>query len=190
MSSSGETPASSSDGETNHGSTQQRQANEQVGVTKKARSWTTSLGTAAAYLALGISVFNFVQANADPQVAIYLPKMVRVLAQPQSSVNSSFVGVIIQPTYALLKGTTKTAVIVDVSLKLSPPNETVRAPTNVAWLQNNDFKKRWRSECPAHFQLRPRTYCRKSEPTTSAASNVCRVRHGQNISRSMELHTY
>jgi hypothetical protein len=63
-----------------------------------------------------------------------------VFAEPQSSVNSSFVGVIIQPTYALLKGTTKTAVIVDVSLELSPPNETVRAPTNAAWLQNNDLK--------------------------------------------------
>lgn len=104
------------------------------------RSWTTSLGTVAAYLALGLSLFNFYQANAEPQVDVYLPKLVRVFAQPKSSVNSSFVGVVIQPTYALLRSTTKTAVIVDVSLELHPPNETVSAPTYVAWLQNGDLK--------------------------------------------------
>jgi len=140
MRTSGETSESSSREGINHGSEQQKSANEQVGVTKRVRSWATSLGTVAAYLALGLSIFNFCQANAEPQVGVYLPKLVRMFAQPKSSVSSPFIGVVIQPTYALLRSTTKTAVIVDVSLELHPPNGTVLAPTYVAWLQNSSLK--------------------------------------------------
>jgi hypothetical protein len=100
----------------------------------KGQAWATGLTALATCLALGLSFYNYLQADSDPQVAVFLPKIIRIFAQPQSSTTSAFVGVIIQPTYALLKTTDRTAVISDVSLGITPPGVGPLPEESVAWL--------------------------------------------------------
>ena len=53
--------------------------------------------------------------------------------EPKSSINSQFLGIIVQPTYTLLERTDETAIISDMSLAVRPP-PGVASPSNVAWL--------------------------------------------------------
>lgn len=86
--------------------------------------------------ALYLSWLSWTHVTASPKIAANLPKIVRLVNQPKSSINSQFLGIIIQPTYTLLERTDETAVIVDVTLAVQPP-EGAAAPSNVAWLAFN-----------------------------------------------------
>lgn len=106
-----------------------------IGPISKAVSAITAVLTAlTAVAALILSLINWRQANADPQIVVYLPKIVRVFAQPRSPVSSPYIGLIIEPTYALLRNSEKTAVISDIALRLTPPDKSI-GPSSVAWLQ-------------------------------------------------------
>jgi hypothetical protein len=87
--------------------------------------------------ALGVSWLSYEHVTATPQIDVSLPKIVRLVNQPKSAINSQFLAVIVQPTYTLLEKTDKTAIITNMSLAVRPP-PGAPSPSTVAWMSVHD----------------------------------------------------
>lgn len=92
-----------------------------------------TLGVATA--ALWLSIVNYSQANSAPEVVPYPPKLIRMFAQPASGTTHAFLGIVLQPTYTLMRTTSRTALLSDFMLEVTKPDGAKVDPRDIEWLQ-------------------------------------------------------
>lgn len=90
---------------------------------------TTILTAVVAVAAFALSIFNYYDANSEPDVEMSLPAVVRFNTLPTiPSISSREHTFIIQPTFTLAKASTRTAVVEKLALDLRPPPQYRGAP--------------------------------------------------------------
>src|SRR6476661_7943756 len=85
-------------------------------LASRANLVTTVITGIVAVAAFVLSMINYSDANAEPEVTMTLPAIVRFTGVPNSGAFFA-----IQPTFALLKASSKSAVVTEMSLDLQPP---------------------------------------------------------------------
>lgn len=106
------------------------------------RSWgQVVFNVVTALVAVGglvLGVINSCQANSRPEVKADAPKLVRMFVQPLSGTTPAVMEVLIQPTFTLIKTTTRTALIQNVTLRVTKPDGTMVDPRDVFWQSESE----------------------------------------------------